>query len=404
MRGVRSNPAVHSQGTDGFLAGKRRIANRGTATVAILATEGPTTRAPRLAERCPRRDTESVSLDRPVWVEREALDRFRRGSLGDVVLKGLWVAGDLAALGRPCIAVVGSRAPSEAGRARARAFGATLAQAGACIVSGLALGIDAAAHEGALEAGGATIGVLGGGHRVFFPRRNRPLARAMLAAGGAVVSPFGPDEPARPWQFLQRNGVIAALVDAVVVVEAAARSGSLNTASWAAARSTPVFAVPGDVDRAKAAGCNALLRDGATLVRDAADVIADLGLGAAEVGLPGLGISGPDFRKRASAERGSARASAERAAADRRPALALLPELDTALAEGIEMQLAAEPLTFDALADGLTRASETSAGAGRAGPVTAGALLATLTLLELHGFVRRNDDGRFASTSNEVRR
>jgi DNA processing protein len=104
----------------------------------------------------------------------------------------------------------------------------------------------------------------------------------MLALGGAVLSPYPPDEPARRPHFMQRNGVVAALADALVVVEAAARSGALNTASWAAAAGIDVLAFPGDVDRPKAAGCNALIRDGATLVRDAGDVLAALGLESAE--------------------------------------------------------------------------------------------------------------------------
>jgi DNA processing protein len=153
-----------------------------------------------------------------------------------------------------------------------------LAREGVCVVSGLALGIDGAAHEGALDAGRPTVGVLGGGHACFFPRRNLDLAERMIAADGAVVSPFPPDHPAHPPQFLQRNGVVAALADAVVVVEAAARSGALNTASWAACGSIPVFVFPGDVDRPKVAGCLALIRDGATLVRDAADILEGIGI------------------------------------------------------------------------------------------------------------------------------
>lgn len=156
---------------------------------------------------------------------------------------------------------------------------AQLADAGCCIVSGLALGVDAAAHQGALEAGGVTVGVLGGGHRHFFPRQNRALADRMLSSSGAVLSPFEPECLARPWQFLARNGVVAALADAVVVIEAPARSGALNTAGWAAGR-IPVLAVPGDVDRKHVAGCHALIRDGATLARNAADVLEALGLNA----------------------------------------------------------------------------------------------------------------------------
>jgi len=104
------------------------------------------------------------------------------------------------------------------------------------------------------------------------------LAEAMVAAGGAVLSPYAPDEPARPHHFLQRNGIVAGLADAVVIVEAAERSGALNTAGWAASFGIDVLAYPGDVDRPKAAGCNALIRDGATLVRGPADVLAAIGL------------------------------------------------------------------------------------------------------------------------------
>ncbi|GAC1306011.1 MAG: hypothetical protein NVSMB19_17830 [Vulcanimicrobiaceae bacterium] len=114
--------------------------------------------------------------------------------------------------------------------------------AGLCVISGLALGIDGAAHAGALAGNGPTIGVLGGGHRQFFPKRNRELAERMLAADGGVLSPYAPDEPARPGQFLQRNGVVAALADAVVIVEAATRSGALNTARWAAQLGNDVLA------------------------------------------------------------------------------------------------------------------------------------------------------------------
>ena len=187
----------------------------------------------------------------------------------------LWTCGSAEGLRRPTVAVVGTRAASGYGRATALRFASELAAAGCCIVSGLALGIDAAAHEGALAANAPTVGILGGGHARFFPRRNHALAERMIRQGGAVLSPFPPDRAAAPHQFLQRNAIVAALADAVVVIEAPARSGALNTASWAAGR-IPVFAVPGDVDRPHAAGCHALIRDGAILARNAADVLAEL--------------------------------------------------------------------------------------------------------------------------------
>lgn len=210
------------------------------------------------------------------WVPRSELDAACGARLAGALLDGLWVAGSLDGLYAPCVAVVGTRAPSDDGRRRARRLAEDLGRAGVCVVSGLALGIDGAAHEGALAAGALTIGVLGGGHGEFFPPRNRELGVRIVAAGGAVVSPFAPDVVPQPWQFLARNAIIAALADAVVVVEAAARSGALNTAGHGAERGIPVLAFPGDVDRPKAAGCNALIRDGAILVRDAADVLSAL--------------------------------------------------------------------------------------------------------------------------------
>jgi len=210
------------------------------------------------------------------FVPRSELDARCGERLAGTRLDGLFVAGCLDALAAPAVAIVGTRSPSDLGRQIAGRLAADLGAAGICVISGLALGIDAAAHTGSLAAGAPTIGVLGGGHDHFFPARNRELAARMIAGGGAVVSPYAPDVPARPHQFLARNGVVAALADAVVVVEAATRSGALNTASWAADRSIPVLAFPGDVDRPKVAGCHALIRDGAILARDVRDVLAAL--------------------------------------------------------------------------------------------------------------------------------
>jgi DNA processing protein len=217
-----------------------------------------------------------MEIAQPRFVDRQEVLALRTRGVDQALFTGLWLAGSLEGLRGPTVAIVGPRAPSAGARARAHELGRAMARAGVCVVSGLALGIDGAGHAGALAGGGRTIGVLGGGHRRFFPERNRALAEAMIAAGGAVVSPFGPDEPALPFQFLQRNGIVAAFADAVVIVEAAARSGALNTASWAGNLGVEVLAFPGDVDRPKAAGCNALIRDGATLVRGPEDVLAAL--------------------------------------------------------------------------------------------------------------------------------
>jgi DNA processing protein len=216
-------------------------------------------------------------VDAPDYTTRERIEDLRGEREFAWPGAGLWGCGSLGGLARPSVAIVGTRAATPYGRGLAHTFGRDLGLAGCCIVSGLALGIDAAAHEGALAANAPTIGVLGGGHRKFFPRRNRLLAGRMIAAGGAVISPFEPDRLPQPWQFLERNGVVAALADAVVVIEAPARSGALNTAHWASER-IPVFAVPGDVDRLHVAGCLELIRDGAILARSAADVLEVLRL------------------------------------------------------------------------------------------------------------------------------
>ncbi|HMF28785.1 MAG TPA: DNA-processing protein DprA [Candidatus Cybelea sp.] len=212
----------------------------------------------------------------PTYVPRDRIEAAREGRGFAASASGLCLCGELTGLALACVAIVGTRAATPYGRRLAHRFGADLGRSGCCIVSGLALGIDAAAHEGALEAGAPTIGVLGGGHHRFFPRPNRGLAERMIAGRGAVLSPYPPEHDAFPPQFLQRNGIVAALADAVVVIEAPARSGALNTAGWAAGH-IPVLAVPGDVDRKHVQGCLALIRDGATLARDAGDVLEALG-------------------------------------------------------------------------------------------------------------------------------
>jgi DNA processing protein len=259
------------------------------------------------------------------FLTRDDLAVAAHGRLAGSALTGLWVAGDLSALAAPTVAVVGTRAPSEDGRRLAGRLARDLGAAGVCVISGLALGIDAAAHTGALEAGAPTIGVLGGGHDRFFPPRNAELARRIIAGGGAVVSPYPPEHPAYPWQFLARNGIVAALADGVVVVEAAARSGALNTASWAADRAIPVMAVPGDVGRPKVAGCLSLIRDGATLVRDAGDVLAQLGIATptASAAEPANPADPRDAGILAALGSGSADADAMVAASALPPALAL---------------------------------------------------------------------------------
>ncbi len=215
-------------------------------------------------------------MEPPRYLPRSTFETLRGSRPLDVAFEWLWSVGSLEGLRLPTVAVVGTRGATAYGKRLTRTIARDLAKAGCCIISGLAMGIDTAAHEGALEGGGPTIGVLGSGHAVFFPPRNAELAERMLAAGGGILSPYPPHQIAQPFQFLARNGVVAALADAVLVVEAPARSGALNTAGWAAGQ-IPVLAVPGDVDRRHVQGCLALIRDGATLARNAQDVLEALG-------------------------------------------------------------------------------------------------------------------------------
>jgi DNA processing protein len=170
------------------------------------------------------------------------------------------------------VAIVGSRAASPYGRAMAGRLAGDLARLGMVVVSGLARGIDGAAHRAALEAGGATVAVLPGGLDAVTPRHHAELAET-IAARGTLMTERETGGPGHPAAFVTRNRLIAALGAATVVVEAAARSGALSTARAARRLRRPVLAVPGDVDRETARGCHRLLREGAALCEDAADVL-----------------------------------------------------------------------------------------------------------------------------------
>jgi DNA processing protein len=197
----------------------------------------------------------------------------------------LYVRGRLKAEDEPAVAVVGARACTASGRALARSMAADLASWGVTIVSGLARGIDTAAHEGALDAGGRTVAVLGCGLDRTYPAENERLA-GRIASQGAVVSEFALGRPPLPDHFPRRNRVIAGWSQAVVVVEAAQRSGALNTARCAADEGRDVLAVPGHPTQPASAGTNQLIRDGAGLVRGALDVAAEIGLRPAETAAP----------------------------------------------------------------------------------------------------------------------
>jgi len=196
----------------------------------------------------------------------------------------LFVRGRPEALDGPAVvAVVGTRRPSDAGRRTAARIGAALSRAGAVVVSGLAVGIDGAAHAAVVAEGGRTVAVIGGGHERLFPRSHDRLADAIVAGGGAVISEHAPaTEPTRG-TFPRRNRIISGLADAVVVVEAGARSGALLTAAWALEQGRECFLVPGSIDAPQSAGCLAWLRDYGGVARIVAGVpqlLDDLGLAA----------------------------------------------------------------------------------------------------------------------------
>ncbi|GAB7541461.1 DNA-processing protein DprA [Cupriavidus sp. 8B] len=189
----------------------------------------------------------------------------------------LYVKGRLEALGGPAIAMVGARSATVQGVEDARRFARVLSGAGLAVVSGLALGIDGAAHEGALEGTGGTVAVIGTGADLVYPARHRDLAHR-IASHGAIVSEFALGMPGRSHHFPQRNRIIAALARGVLVVEAAARSGSLITARLAAEMGREVYAIPGSIHAPLSKGCHLLIRQGAKLVETAQDVLEELGM------------------------------------------------------------------------------------------------------------------------------
>jgi DNA processing protein len=187
----------------------------------------------------------------------------------------LYVLGDVRILSEPQIAMVGSRNPTAGGLATAREFASFFARAGLTITSGLALGIDAACHEGALAAGGPTVAVLGCGLDQVYPRSHKKLAERITACG-AVISEFPPGTEPLPACFPQRNRIIAGLSHGTLVVEAAQQSGSLITARLAGVAGRDVFAIPSSIHNPLARGCHQLIRQGAKLVESPEDVLCEL--------------------------------------------------------------------------------------------------------------------------------
>ncbi|MEO8056726.1 MAG: DNA-processing protein DprA [Burkholderiales bacterium] len=207
----------------------------------------------------------------------------------------LYTQGNAALLSHASIAVVGSRNPTRQGIDNARAFSATLSQANLTIVSGLALGIDAAAHEGGLEGPASTIAVVGTGLDRVYPKRHLALAHR-IAKNGLIVSEYSLGTPALPQHFPNRNRIIAGLARGTLVVEAALKSGSLITARLASESGRDVFAIPGSIHSPQSRGCHALIKQGAKLVETAQDILEELQPTAMPTTAPAASPEGePDF-------------------------------------------------------------------------------------------------------------
>ncbi|GHE21895.1 DNA-processing protein DprA [Halomonas urumqiensis] len=188
----------------------------------------------------------------------------------------LWADGDTGALAPPRLALVGSRRPTREGLTNAAHFASALADRGWCVVSGMALGIDAAAQQAALERGGSSIAVLGCGVDVVYPPRHHRLHARLREPGGLLLSEHPPGTVARPGFFPRRNRIVTGLSLGVLVVEAAEQSGSLVSARLAGEQGREVFALPASIHNPQASGCLRLLREGAVLVRDIDDILAEL--------------------------------------------------------------------------------------------------------------------------------
>ncbi len=190
----------------------------------------------------------------------------------------LYIKGTLPEFDRPWVAIVGTRKATPDGVLFAKQLAKELSEKGFVIVSGLAMGIDTAAHEGALKGGGKTVAVLGNGLDNVYPRQNENLAKTILAQGGALLSEYSPETPAYPSQFLERNRIVSGMSIATIVIEAPDRSGSIVTARLAGEQGREILVFPGPATHPNYAGSHKLIRDGARLVTSVADILADLGL------------------------------------------------------------------------------------------------------------------------------
>jgi DNA processing protein len=278
----------------------------------------------------------------------------------------LFVQGDVAALepGRS-VAVVGTRHPTEGGRLMSARIAGTLARHGVVVDSGLAIGIDGAAHAAAVAGDSPTVAVIAGGHARIYPAAHERLADEIVATGGAIVSEMAPGTPSLAAYFIRRNRLIAGLADATVVVEAPVRSGALSTARWALEQGRECFVVPGPIDEPRSAGCLALLRAYAPMAR----VVAGVGELLEDLELL-LGDGPPRRRRRRESQ-----------------AALVLAELGPTEA-AVARQLLAGRTTVDGIAGGTRLPVATVLGA--------------LTMLELRGYVtgiygRYRASGRLAA-------
>jgi DNA processing protein len=187
--------------------------------------------------------------------------------------KQLYYTGKLPETRRPTVAIVGTRKPTSYGREVTARFAEELARKGVVVASGLALGVDAIAHTAAIEAGGTTLAILGNGLPAIYPAANHALAKRIIDAGGAILTEYDEGVEARSHQFLERNRIVSGLADAIIITEAAQRSGTLNTAAHALEQGKEVFVVPGNITSAMSLGCNALIRQGATPLTSSDDVL-----------------------------------------------------------------------------------------------------------------------------------
>jgi len=185
----------------------------------------------------------------------------------------LHVIGILPNERRPTVAIVGTRKPTSYGKEVTQTVATELAKRGVVIVSGLALGVDGIAHRAALEAGGTTIAVLANGLPNIYPATHKSLASDIIKSGGAILSEYEPDTGARDYQFLERNRLVSGLSDAVIVTEAATRSGTLSTVAHALGQGREVFVVPGNITSPLSAGCNELVKQGAHPLTSYTDVL-----------------------------------------------------------------------------------------------------------------------------------